>query len=82
MNITLDSSSFFLTQYGEEGGEEDNDDARKMTEHKEQQEKKEEKEINHQNMYNPRLPHRGAEENIRPFIYRMFAYYLLGELQI
>lgn len=40
-NITLDSSSFFLTQYGEKGGEEDDDDVRSMREHKEQQEKKE-----------------------------------------
>lgn len=65
MNITLNSSCwffFFLTQYGQERAEEDEDNVRRMREHKEQQEKKEEKEINHQNIYNPRLPHRGAEE--------------------
>lgn len=42
------------------------------------------KEINHQNIYNPRLPHMGAEEEKkkRPFVYRMFAYYLLGGAEI
>lgn len=80
--FTLLQVLFFLTQCGEERGQKDDHNAKRMENIMNSRKREKEEEINHQNFITLDCLTGEQRKKIRPFVFSMFAYYLLGEFKM